>query len=305
MPTRIVSLLLATLAAACSRGCHDAPRSTSSSAAITITDDQGQRVSLRAPARRIASLSPANTETLFAIGCGDRVVLRDRVSGFPPEARRLPATNPFQLSPDHIAGFRSDLVLLSHADNARIAALRQLGIAVAVLEPADLSGVLDDIVKVGRLCGAATRARALAASLRRRVEALSRRLAGRPPPSVFVETDGTDPLKPWTAGAGSFVDGMLRLAGGRNVFGHLARPYAQVSAEEVLATRPDFILVMGVASGRTGLTRLRAREGWNAMEAVRAGRVIDDIDADLLSRPGPRLLDGVEALARHLHPGAF
>jgi iron complex transport system substrate-binding protein len=308
MGARISTVLLLALGTACSRGCHheESPAPSRPPSAISVTDDQGHEALLQdGPARRIASLSPSNTELLYALGCGEKIVLRDRVSSYPPAVQRVPATDPFQLSPDHVAGFNPDLVLLSHADSARVKALRQLGLPVAVLVPRDLDGVLADVAIVGRLCGAASRARDLAARLRRRAEAVARRLRGRPRPSVFIETDGTDPLKPWTAGAASFVDGMLRLAGGRNVLDELKRAYAQVSAEEVLGRRPDFILVMGVTKGLRGSVRLRAREGWNALAAVREGRVIDDIDGDLLSRPGPRLLDGVEALARRLHPEAY
>jgi iron complex transport system substrate-binding protein len=272
-------------------------------ARIAVTDDLGRAVTLARPARRIASLSPSNTEILFSLSCGDRVVLRDRLSSYPSEARRLPATNPFQLSPDHVVGFDPDLVLLSHADAGRVEALRQLGLAVATFDPKNLEGMFSNIRAIGALCGVDRQAGHLVSALSRRVQAVRRRVQGRPRPAVYIETDGTDPLKPWTAGPGSFVDELVRLAGGRNVAAHLDRPYAQVNAEEILSGKPDVILVMGVAETRQrGLPRLRGREGWSSLEAVRRGRVIDSIHADLLSRPGPRLVDGLEALARALHP---
>jgi len=287
--------------------CEQSSPAPPGAAAVQITDDRGNRVALPRPAARIASLSPSNTEILFALGCGERVVLRDRVSSHPPRARRLPATNPFQVSPDHVAGFTPDLVLLSHGDASRIEALRRLGLAVAIFDPRTLDEVYGDIRAIGTLCGAARQADGLTRQLRQRVQAVVQRVRGRPRPSVFVETDGTDPLKPWTAGGGSFVDQMLALAGGRNVAAHLERPFVQVNAEEILAARPDMILVMGVErqGGPRGIERLRSRMGWSSLEAVRQGRVIDTIHADLLSRPGPRLVDGLEALARALHPEAF
>jgi len=272
-------------------------------ARIAVTDDLGRTVALVRPARRIASLSPSNTEILFSLSCGDRVVLRDRLSSYPPQARQLPATNPFQLSPDHVAGFDPDLVLLSHADAGRVEALRQLGLAVATFDPKTLEEMFSNIRAIGTLCGVTEKAGRLVRGLRRRVQAVQRRVQNRPRPAVYIETDGTDPLKPWTAGPGSFVDELVRLAGGRNVAAHLDRPYAQVNAEAILSGKPDVILVMGVAESRErGLTRLRSREGWSSLEPVRRGRVIDSIHADLLSRPGPRLVDGLEALARALHP---
>jgi len=287
-------------------GCPTTPARPAASQ-IQITDDHGHTVSLAHPARRIVSLSPSNTEILFAVGCSERVVLRDRLSSFPEAARRLPATNPFQLSPDHVAGFSPDLVLLTHADSSRVEALRRLGLAVAILEPRSLDAVYNDIHVIARLCGSGPRARRLVQRLKRRVQAVVQRVRGRARPSVFIETDGTDSLKPWTCGRGSFVDQIVRLAGGRSVTATLDRPFAQVNAEEIIAANPDVILAMGVdrQSGARGLQRLRSRQGWSSLEAVRQGRVIDTIDADLLSRPGPRLVDGLEALARALHPAAW
>jgi iron complex transport system substrate-binding protein len=273
---------------------------------ISITDDLQQVVTLTRPAQRIASLSPSNTEILYSLGCGGRVVLRDTLSTFPADAKKLPATNSFQLSPEHVAGFEPDLVLLSHADLSRTAALRRIGLAVATFDPKTLEQLYGNLRSVGELCGARRKARVLERELRGRVERVAAAVKGRDRPRVYIETDGTDPLKPWTAGAGSFVDQLVRLAGGRNVVGDLGKPYAQINAEEILSSGPDLILLMGVGQvgkgDRRGLERMKRRQGWNGLKAVREGRIIDTIHADLLSRPGPRLVDGLEALARALHP---
>jgi iron complex transport system substrate-binding protein len=257
-------------------------------------------------AKRIASLSPANTEILFALGCGGAVVLRDPVSAFPPEVRRLPASNPFQLSVEHLAGFRPDLVLLSHVDSVRLRALRRLGLHVETFDARSLPALFADIETIGRLCGAGARARELVAALRARAERVARAVAGRRRPRVYIETDGSEPLKPWVAGPGAFVDHLLGLAGGETLFPRLERGIAQVNVEQIVSARPEVVLLMNVERGKgSGLARLRARPVFAELEAVRAGRVIDSIDPDLLSRPGPRALDGLELLARALHPDAF
>jgi iron complex transport system substrate-binding protein len=302
-------LLLCVLGLGACSSCSESRSRTAGrgASAITVSDDHGHRVTLPRAARRIASLAPSNTETLFSIGCGDQVVLRDRLSSHPAAAKRLPSTNPFHVSPEHVGGFSPDLVLLSHADASRVAALRRIGLAVAVFDPKNLDGVFANIKVIGTLCGAHKRAERLVGQLRRRVRRVVVAVKSRPRPRVFIETDGTDPLKPWTAGRGSFIDELVGLAGGRNLASRLERPYAQVNAEEVLRGDPDLILVMGVdhVSRRLGgLQRLRARPGWRELRAVQQGRVIDSIHADLLSRPGPRLVDGLEALARALHPEA-
>lgn len=269
---------------------------------IRVKDDRGQILVLKKPARRIASLSPSNTEILFALGCGHKVVLRDKLSSHPAAARRLPATNPFMLSPDHIAGYSPDLVLLTHSDHSRSQALQHIGLATATFDPRSLDQMYGNIEAIGDLCGARESARQLVTRLRRRVSAATGKVRDLPRPSIYIETDGTDPLKPWTAGPGSFVDQLVQLAGGRNIASDLSRPFAQINAEEVLARQPDVILLMNVAQAKIDLGR---RQGWSALRAVRQGKVIEHIHADLLSRPGPRLVDGLEALARALHAEAF
>jgi len=305
---RLAVVSIAAGLAACDRcSAPPPPLIQTTPSAIKVRDDRGIRIELSRPARRIASLSPSNTEILFALGCGDRVVLRDRRSSYPVEARKLPATNPFQISPGHVAGFKPDLVLLSHGAGARLAALRRLGLPVAVFVPKTLDGVCANIRAVGTLCGASARAGELVADFKNRVRRAVLSVKGRSRPTVFIETDGTDPLKPWTAGAGSFVDRLVHMAGGRNIAGKLDRPYAQISAEEVLHQNPDVILLMSPTHAKVGgspgggLARLRGHVGWSDLPAVRQGRVIDNIDPDLLSRPGPRLVDGLEALTRALH----
>ena len=292
-------------------GCPDGGRDRSpqrSASQIVVRDHLGHTVTLPRPARRIASLSPSNTETLFAVGCGDSVVLRDKVSNHPPEATRLPSTNPFNLSPEHVAGFSPDLVLLSHADASRVEALRRLGIPVAVFYPRTLEQVAASVEMMGKLCGAADRAGKLANTLRRQVAAVRKAVAGRPRPTVYIETDGTDPVKPWTAGTDSFVSRMVEAAGGDNVLEGLKKPFVQINAEEILSRDPDVILVMAVAGNVLGRGRelLTARTGWSSLKALkRQNGVVDSIHPDLISRPGPRLVKGLKALARALHPGVL
>ncbi len=276
--------------------------------AITITDDLGREVKLVRPARRIASLSPSHSEILHAIGCGGQIVLRDRASDFPRSIRSRPATDPFRLSPDHLAGFSPDLVLLSHHDPGRLAALERIELPVAVLDPPTFERVLTNIVTIGRLCGREDQAKRLAARLRQRFERVKRAQSGRRRLRVYIEIDGSDPARPWTAGPRSFVGHLVRLAGGDNVIGTVTeRAYIQVSAETIVRADPEVIVFAGTGPAATagdGLARLRRRRGWQQITAVKAGRVIDRIHADLLSRPGPRLVDGLEALAAALHPGS-
>lgn len=308
--TRSTGLLLATLCAAAAGACKDDNPGQSAGPpggeAIAIVDDRVRTVRLPRPARRIASLAPSNTEILYAIGCGERIVVRDRFSNHPPRARELPETNAFQLSPGHIAGFKPDLVLVSHTEEQRLEVLDKLGLPVAIFDPRTLPAMYRNVEAIGALCGAPGRARALVRRLRRRARTVRRRVEGRTPVRVYIEADGTTPAKPWTAGRRSMIHHLVTLAGGRNIVGDLPRPFVQVSAEEVVSRAPEVIVLMGVAAARRdAAAALRRRPGWGEVPAIEHERVIASIHRDLLSRPGPRLLDGLEALARALHPGAF
>lgn len=294
------------LAPACRSGLAS-PGEQQERAAIRVPDDLGRSVELPRPARRIASLSPALTEVLFAVGCGDRLVLRDPQSSYPAAVHRLPSASPFQLSPEHVSGYSPDLLLLSNVGGDQLRALDEIGLPTAVFDPRSLEDLYASVQRVAALCGAARRAVPLIDGLRARQARVARAVAGRPRPTVYVETDGSDFLRPWTAGPGSLVDSLLQLAGGSNFAARLGRPATQVSAEEILARQPEVILLLDLRGGLAGRGRalLAARPGWAALEAVRDGRVVDDIDPDLLSRPGPRSLAGLEALASRLHPSAL
>jgi iron complex transport system substrate-binding protein len=184
--------------------------------------------------------------------------------------------------------------------------LAKLGLPAAAFDPRTLGAVHDSIVAMGTLCGRPARARELVRELRRRVERIKSAVARRRSLTVYAEVDGTDPLRPWVAGPRSHVGQLVRLAGGNVVDPGLERAVQQVNAEAIIATDPDVILLMSIDHpGRGGLGRLEKRPAWRQLRAVREGRVIDGIHADLLSRPGPRLVDGLEALARKLHPEAF
>jgi iron complex transport system substrate-binding protein len=122
-------------------------------------------------------------------------------------------------------------------------------------------------------------------------------------PLVFAELDGSDPARPWTCGQGAFVDMLITLAGGRNLAASLSSHWVQISAEEIFRLDPDIILLMDTAFGVT-VESVAQRPGWVNLAAVRNGAVFA-IDTNLVLRPGPRLIDGLEAIAAITHPEAF
>jgi iron complex transport system substrate-binding protein len=296
-----IMLLLASLSGT---GCAEtrAQDASPSKTRISIMDGLDRAVTLERPAARIASLSPGMTESLFAIGCGDRVVVRDRWSDFPAAAARLPAVEGVNPSADAVALYRPDLIILYFSDDRHAAAFEVLGIPVAIFDPRNYDQVASDIEKVGVLCGQPERAAEVARTMRGRRDAVRQQAVGTAPLRVYVEVDGADDARPWTAGPGSFVNELIETSGAVNVFSSLARPFGQVSLEEILRARPDVILLAGIAGDpQAARERLYRRPAFSLLAAVKKGRIIHRIDKDRLTRTGPRLADGLEELAASLH----
>jgi len=310
LPSQPALLLVLTLLTSCrSPGTAEAgaPPVPAAGEAVVITDVLGREVRLERPARRIAALSPGFVETLFAVGCGDRVALRDLWSDHPAAARSLPAADGVKPSVRYIAGFDPDLVLLYANDPGPVRAFEKVGLEVVVLDPRSYADVVEDVRKIGKLCGAAERAERVAADMvetRQRVAAEALRAGTNP--RVYVEIDGSDPVRPWTAGPGSFVNELLLIAGGRNAAEGVTSAYAQVSAESVIRADPEVLLLLGPDQADVGGAEhgISQRPGWSGLSAIREGRVIDSLDPDVLSRPGPRLAEGLAALGDALHPEA-
>jgi len=278
------------------------------SAAIALTDGLGRAVNLAGPAQRIVSLAPSNTEILYAVGAGAQVIGRDSFSDYPAEAKSVADIGGSlgNYNSEAIVALHPDLVLAGEINPPTLAAsLQQLGLTVYfVKNPLTLEDMYANVGTVGALTGHSEQAAALVASLKSRVTAVDTAIAPlNYRPSVYYELDASDPAKPYTAGPGTFVDQLLQRAGGANAFAQLKDQYAQISLEQLLVANPQFIVLGDSAYGQTPET-VAARPGWGALTAVKNKQVYP-FDDNLVSRPGPRLVDGLEALAKLLHPGLF
>jgi iron complex transport system substrate-binding protein len=276
---------------------------------ILITDDQDRSVSVSVPAQRIVSLAPSNTEILFAIGAGAQVVGRDAFSDFPAEASTVVEVGGSfgELNTEVILAQSPDLVLASHLTPLeQIEALDNLGLTVLSLpNPKNLEGMYDNVRLVARLTGHQSEAENLIEELKNRVAAVEGRITlAKDRPLVFYELDGTDPNAPWTSGPGTFIDSLISMAGGENLGSSLGSEWAQISIEELIARNPDIILLGSAHWGGVTPEQVKARTGWGALDAVKNDRLFT-FDDNLVSRPGPRLVDGLEAMARLLHPELF
>jgi iron complex transport system substrate-binding protein len=275
-------------------------------AGITLTDGLGREVTLPAPAQRVVSLAASNTEILFAIGAGDKVIGRDEFSDYPEAAKSIPSVGGSmgEYSMETILALRPDLVLAAEINTPeQVKALEDLGLTVYYLSnPATIEEMYGNLEIVAQLTGEDPTK--LTDSLKARVEAVDEKIAPLSSrPAVFYEIDATDPGKPYTYGPGTFGDLLIQRAGGFNVGSSLKDPYPQISLEEIVVANPS-IIVLGDSMWGVTPESVAARPGWDVIDAVKNNQIFP-FDDNLISRPGPRLVDGLEELAKLLHPDVF
>ena len=271
---------------------------------ITAVDDVGRAVHISETPRRVVSLAPSITEILFALGLGDTVVGVTDSDDYPPEVEAKPTVGAyFSTSLEAILEKSPDLVLTGGHDRV-IPRLIETDVPVLVLQPKDIFGVFRDIRIVGTVMDRDKEAATLVAHLEDRLNAVAGRTARTTDrPTVYFELDGTDPGSPWTAGPGSYVDLMIALAGGDNIV-DTAGAFVQLSLEELIATDPDLI-ILGNYPFVTPEDVIQREGVWQKLAAVEGRRVYVIRDPSLTSRPGPRIIDGLEQLARIIHPDLF
>jgi iron complex transport system substrate-binding protein len=270
---------------------------------LDLTDDANRTVRLEKQPQRLVSLAPSNTEILFALGLGSKVVGVTDFCDYPAETKAITKIGGVKANLEKIASLSPDLVLAIGGAPETVRQLQDMKIAVLVLDPKDIPAVLRDIQLVGDATGSSAIASQLTASMRKRMDDVAARVRGLTAPRVFYELDATDPAKPYTTGPGSWHDQALLIAGGTNVAASAKSPWVQFSVEELLKADPEIILLGDAAYG-VSPEAAKSRVGWSGLTASKRNAVYA-IDDNLLSRPGPRLADGVEALAKLLHPEAF
>ncbi len=275
---------------------------------ISLVDGLGREVTLESPATSIVSLSPSNTELLYAVGAGDQVVGRDSFSDYPEEAINLPDIGGgfSEYNLEEIVNLDPDLVLAAEINTAELVqSIEDLGIPVFYISnPLTLDDLYTNIENVGMLTGNSETAQTVIADARERVDVVVSAVAETDTvPTVYYELDATDPSKPYTAGPDTYYSTLISMAGGANIGDALSSSWAQISLEELVIQDPDLILLGDALYGITPES-VGEREGWSTLTAIIEGKVLP-FDDNLLARPGPRLIDGLEALAQIIHPEAF
>ena len=268
---------------------------------LTLTDDEGGTVTLAVEPQRIVSLTPGTTEILFAIGAGPRVVATTDFDDYPPSAVGLPHVASFSaIDIEKIVGLGADLVVAGgNGFNPpdQLAKLHSLGTPVLVVYARDVAGVLKDIELVGRTVGREAQARDLTASMRAGFDQISAAAGTLPKPRTFYEIDATGAI--YGPADESFLTEMVTLAGGDPITTGDPNKF-DISIEKLVSADPQLIILGDAAYGVTPEI-VKARPGWGTMAAVKTGaiRPVNDI---VITRPGPRLVEGLRVLAIAIHP---
>ena len=265
---------------------------------LTIIDDAGRSLTFTRPPQRIVSISASNTEILYALGLEDRIVGVDQYSDYPEAARSKPQVGSF-VQPDleKIIALEPDLILVTNIHLPTVLPeLERRKLTAMVTNPKDIKGVPGSIEMVGRITAKQQEAQTLATSLRSRIDAVESRVKGATPVRTFYE------LSPQlhTAGPGTFVDDMIKLAGGASIAASATEQWPQLNQESLFLADPEVVLL---ADHEAGITpeQVMARPGWSTVAAVKANRVFT-VDPNLTNRPAPRVVDGLEIVAKKLHP---
>ncbi len=274
---------------------------------LVFSDGLGREVILQGPAQRIISMAPSNTEILFALGAGAQVIGRDEISDFPPEAQAVTSIGSTygELNTEAILALEPDLVLAATITSPeQVEALENLGLTLYLLpNPMTFEELFENLLTVGDLTGHTAEAETLTESLQARVKAVTDAVQSVEPVRVFYEVDGSDPTAPWTTGTGTFQDLLISMVGGENVAAGI-EGWGQINLETIVTADPQVILFGAGPWVPTTVDSLSARAGWEGIEAVLTGR-IHPIETNWVDRPGPRMVNALELMAKLVHPEKF
>ncbi len=274
--------------------------------AVVVSDQMGRKVIVEDVPQRIISLSPSNTEVVFALGLDDRVVGVTEYCNYPPEALEKDQVGGFSTpSIERIVELEPELILASTIHEEEVIRLEELGLPVLVVESSTLIDLYTSISLVAEVTGIVDDGEALIDSMRKRINAVESIVAGIDPEDkvrVYYEVY-SDPLM--SAGKGAFINEIISLAGGVNIFADINENYPTISAEVVAERQPDIILFPDYhGTADFVIDGMTARPGWESIPAVRENRVYA-ISDDTFARPGPRVVEAVEEAAEIFYPELF
>ena len=278
------------------------PRVAASPFPATLSDFQNRSVTVPSRPERLVSIGPSITAFLFALGAGPRVIGVDDFSDEPAEAATREHVGGIKVNFEKVVALKPDLVFSVKFSDGTIQKLQAASLNVLVVDPQSVADVAKTATLLGKAVGAD--GEALARSIQQRVDAVRAKTANvANRPRVYHEIDASDPAKIFTVGPGSYINDLIEIAGGANIAARAASAYPQLSAEEILKTDPEIIVLAADAySPKPG--DVAARQGWSIIAAVKNNRILT-IDPNLINRPGPRVGEAAEAYAKLVHPELF
>ena len=286
-------------------GCSD-PSTQKTPASSTYIDDIGRTVQIVGIPQRIISLSPSNTEMVYALGLQDKLVGVTSYDNYPPDAKNKPIVSDYStVDLEKIVNAKPDLVLAdSIHEKDTIPALEKLGITVYTMTPNNIDGILNEIKVLGRITGKTKESNDLVAGMQARIKTvidITAKLTDVQKPRVLFVT-WHDPI--WTAGNDTMIQYLINDAGGINIAADL-KGYATITLESVVQRNPQIIVVMSsMGDQHSSLNYIKSNPQFASTDAVKNGQVVE-IDADIFGRTTPRIVDGLETLTKILHPELF
>ena len=269
---------------------------------FSIVDDYGRAVDLAGVPQRIVSVAPSTTELMFAVGAGSQVVGVDNYSDYPAEAKNLTQVGSYTLNAEVIMSLNPDLIVCGDlVPRQQLDNLEKQGVPYFIFATRTVEGILKDITLAGGLTGHSLEAQTLAKSLQAKVDAVTNKTlaSGVDKPRTYVEYY---PMS--TFGPGSFGDDMIKLAGGENIAANTSSEYPTLTEEFIIAQDPQVIVYTLGPMTQTTAQDIAGRTNWTNTEAV-AHNNIHSMDDNLISRYGPRSIEGLEQLAAIIHPELF
>lgn len=263
---------------------------------IQVTDFKGRSIEFDSIPQRIVSLSPSNTEILFALGAGDKVVGVTSYCDYPEEAKKVERVGDFDgPNLELISKLQPDVVFAGYISEETVKALENMGIPVIVSEAESFEAIYSSIELIGKVTGTDAKAEEIVSDMKRRIAEIEAQVKDKEKPKVFYLV-WSDPLT--TAGSNTFINDVIKAAGGVNV-AEKVESWAKYSAEELIKDNPDW-LVAALHSTDKGMYKedLEKHPIFSKLECVKQGKVHVMSDDNVVSRPGPRIVQAVEEMHR-------
>lgn len=274
---------------------------------LSVKDSAGNKVELEEDPSRIVTLIPSNTEIVFALGAGEQVVGVSKHDNYPKQVKKIDKIGGMQINTEKVLSLKPDLVL-AHGSNAHnlqaaIDQIKQAGIPVYIVKDATkFKDVYQTIQSIGKLVNEQKKADSIVTGMKEKLNKIKKKASGiTDPKRVFVEVSPAPEI--YTTGTGTFMNQMLEAINAKNAAADL-EGWVKMNEEAVISLKPDVIVTTYGYYTKNATSKILKREGWEQVPAVKNKQVFD-INSDLVSRPGPRLIKGVERLAETIYPETF